>query len=64
VYKHADAKLFASKYDDYEQALQVDYATGSGRVWGPYVTFGDIGRSATSSQRQPRLRTGILCIYR
>ena len=64
VYKHADAKLFASKHDDYEQALQFDYATGNGRVWVPYVTFGDIGRSATSSQRQLRLRTGILYIYR
>lgn len=64
VYKHADAKLFANKHDDYEQELQFDYALGNDRVWVPYVTFGDIGRSATSSERQLRLRTGILYIYR
>lgn len=64
VYKHADAKLFANKHDDYEQELQFDYALGNNRVWVPYVTFGDIGRSATSSERQLRLRTGILYIYR
>jgi hypothetical protein len=64
VYKHADAKLFANKHVDYEQELQFDYALGNDRVWVPYVTFGDIGRSATSSERQLRLRTGILYIYR
>lgn len=62
VYKYADAKLFANKHDDYEQVLQFDYAPGNDRVRVPYVTFGDIGRSATSSERQLRLRTGILYI--
>lgn len=64
IYMHGDDKLFANKKSNYEQELQFDYILGDNKEWRPYVTFADIGRSAYSSERQLRLRMGVVYTFK
>ncbi|WP_411571067.1 oligogalacturonate-specific porin KdgM family protein [Pectobacterium cacticida] len=64
IYKYGDAKMFSNQKYDYEQELQFNYALGAKREWSPYVSFGDIGRSSKSSERQLRLRAGVAYTFK
>lgn len=64
IYQHGDENLFANKKYNYEQELQLNYALGDKKEWSPYVSFGDIGRSSKSSERQLRLRAGIAYTFK
>ncbi|MEE9668693.1 oligogalacturonate-specific porin KdgM family protein [Kluyvera ascorbata] len=37
---------------------------GIKKEWKPYVTFGDIGRSSKSTERQFRLRMGVVYTFK
>ncbi|MBS1204038.1 MAG: KdgM family transporter [Proteobacteria bacterium] len=64
IYQHGDENLFANKRYNYEQELQFNYALGDKREWSPYISFGDINRSSSSSERQLRLRAGIAYTFK
>lgn len=64
IYKHGDEILWGNQHYDYEQEWQFDYTLGDKKEWKPYVTFGDIGRSSRSTERQFRLRMGVVYTFK
>lgn len=64
VYKHGDAIMWGNKHYDYEQEWQFNYAIGDKKEWSPYFTLGDIGRSSRSTERQLRLRMGVVYTFK
>lgn len=64
IYQHGDEDLFANKHYNYEQELQFNYFMGDKKEWSPYITFGDINRSSISSERQLRLRVGVVYAFK
>lgn len=64
IYQLGDEILFNNKKYNYEQELQFNYALGQSKEWSPYFSFGDISRSASSSERQLRLRIGIAYTFK
>lgn len=64
IYMHGDEDLFANKKTNYEQELQFNYNMGEQKEWSPYISFGDISRSAKSSERQFRFRFGVAYVFK
>ncbi|MFE8146347.1 oligogalacturonate-specific porin KdgM family protein [Brenneria goodwinii] len=64
IFQYGDENLFAKKKNNYEQELQFNYALGDKKEWSPYISFGDINRSSSSSERQLRLRAGVAYTFK